>query len=147
MARIDDQTARALCAAALEARRGAYCPYSGFAVGAALLTADGAVFTGVNIENASFTPTNCAERTAFFAAIAAGHRAFRAIAVAGGRAGEEPAGFCAPCGVCRQVMREFCADDFEILLAKPGGVKRCTLGALLPESFSPADLEDRDAHA
>ena len=129
-----------LAEAALKVREKAYCPYSGFAVGAALLAKSGEVYTGVNIENAAFTPTNCAERTAFFTAIAKGEREFAAIAIAGGKAGEEPEDFCAPCGVCRQVMREFCGDEFEIILAKPGEEKVYTLKELLPQSFSPRDV-------
>lgn len=139
---IDKKTAEMLSAAALSVRAGAYCPYSGFAVGAALLCADGTVYTGVNIENAAYTPTNCAERTAFFTAAAAGHRDFLAVAIAGGKAGEAVRDFCAPCGVCRQVMCEFCGADFEILLAKEGAHRRFTLGDLLPESFSPLDLKE-----
>jgi cytidine deaminase len=107
----NEQTAERLAVLALRARETAYCPYSGFAVGAALLAKSGEIYTGVNIENAAFTPTNCAERTAFFTAIAKGERDFVAVAIAGGKAGEEPEDFCAPCGVCRQVMREFCGDD------------------------------------
>lgn len=131
----------ALVDEALDARWNAYCPYSGFAVGAALLDVNGAVWTGVNIENAAYGPTNCAERTAFFKAISEGVTEFLAIAVVGGPIGEEPAEFCAPCGVCRQVMREFCADDFRIVLAKPGEIKVYTLTELLPESFSPQNLQ------
>ena len=134
------ETARRLAALAIEARETAYCPYSGFAVGAALLAESGEIYTGGNIENAAYTPSNCAERTAFFKAGSAGERKFTAIAVAGGKAGGPPASFCAPCGVCRQVMREFCADDFKIILAKAGGMELYTLAALLPESFSPDDL-------
>ena len=135
---------RRLADAALQARENAYCPYSGFAVGAALLTADGKLYTGVNIENAAFGPTNCAERTAFFTAVAAGERDFTAIAIAGGKAGEAPKDFCAPCGVCRQVMREFCRDDFQIILAKPDAVRVYTLKELLPESFSPDNLNGQE---
>ena len=113
-----NEVIKKLSEAALDVREKAYCPYSGFAVGAALL-ASGEIYTGVNIENAAFTPTNCAERTAFFTAVAKGERDFVAVAIAGGKAGEEPEDFCAPCGVCRQVMREF-ARTFEIILAKPG---------------------------
>ena len=131
----------ALVHEALEARWNAYCPYSGFAVGAALLDADGKIWTGVNIENAAYGPTNCAERTAFFKAISEGVTEFLAIAVVGGPMGEEPDDFCAPCGVCRQVMREFCADDFKIILSKPGEMKAYTLTELLPESFSPRNLQ------
>ena len=133
-----------LAEAALHARENAYCPYSGFAVGAALLTGDGKLYTGVNIENAAFGPTNCAERTAFFTAVAAGERDFAAIAIAGGKAGEAPKDFCAPCGVCRQVMREFCRDDFKIVLAKPDAVRVFTLKELLPESFSPDNLNGQE---
>ena len=133
-----------LAEAALQARENAYCPYSGFAVGAALLTGDGKIYTGVNIENAAFGPTNCAERTAFFTAVTAGERDFAAIAIAGGKAGEAPKDFCAPCGVCRQVMREFCRDDFKIILAKPCAVRVFTLKELLPESFSPDNLNGQE---
>lgn len=97
----------ALAQRAKEARKNAYTPYSGFAVGAALLCKDGSVYAGCNIENAGFTATCCAERTAFFRAVNDGKRQFSAIAIAGGKAGEEPTQFCAPCGVCRQVMAEF----------------------------------------
>ena len=100
-----NEVIKKLSEAALDVRKKAYCPYSGFAVGAALLAKSGEIYTGVNIENAAFTPTNCAERTAFFTAIAKGERDFVAVAIAGGKAGEEPEDFCAPCGVCRQVMR------------------------------------------
>ncbi len=124
---------------AIEARKRAYAPYSGFLVGAALLTADGRVFTGCNIENAAFTPTNCAERTAFFKAVSEGVRAFEAIAVVGGK-GEEPSEFCAPCGVCRQVMAEFCAPDFRIILGNENNQTVYTLSDLLPASFSKSDL-------
>jgi cytidine deaminase len=124
---------------AIEARKRAYAPYSGFSVGAALLTADGRVFTGCNIENAAFTPTNCAERTAFFKAVSEGVRAFEAIAVVGGK-GEEPSEFCAPCGVCRQVMAEFCSPDFRIVLGNEKNQTVYTLSELLPASFSKSDL-------
>lgn len=130
--------------AALKARESAYCPYSGFAVGAALLDENGRIWDGVNIENAAYGPSNCAERTAFFKAVSEGVRAFKAIAIAGGKAGEEPKDFCAPCGVCRQVIREFCGDDFQIILAKPGAVRVYTLSELLPESFSPANLQEQE---
>ena len=92
----------------------AYAPYSGFQVGAALLAESGAVYLGCNIENSSYSPTICAERTAFAKAVSEGERAFIAIAVVGGKEGT-CSGFCPPCGVCRQVMREFCFDDFRIL--------------------------------
>ena len=129
-----------LCKAAIDAMKNAYVPYSGYRVGAALMTEDGKLFTGCNIENAAYPATNCAERTAFFTAIAKGERDFVAVAIAGGKAGEEPKDFCAPCGVCRQVMREFCGDAFVIILAKPGEEKVYTLKDLLPQSFSPRDV-------
>jgi cytidine deaminase len=125
---------------AVKARKQAYAPYSGFFVGAALLTKDGKVYTGCNIENASYTPTNCAERTAFFKAVSEGERAFEAIAVVGGK-GEEPSELCAPCGVCRQVMTEFCNKDFRVLLGTPEKFKAYTLEALFPLSFGKDDLK------
>ena len=130
-----------LLAAAAKARESAYAPYSGFKVGAALLCADGSVYTGCNIENAAYTPTVCAERVAFFKAVSDGKREFKAIAVAGGRAGDK-ASAVTPCGVCRQVMAEFCGKDFLIYSAEDGadGRTEYTLGELLPESFGPEDL-------
>ena len=125
---------------ALAARQNAYCPYSGFAVGAALLCTNGTVYTGCNIECASLSPGNCAERTAMFRAVADGQRQFTAIAVAGGPAGKEPSSFCAPCGVCRQVMREFCAPNFEVILYDGREQKRMTLEELLPMAFGPDTL-------
>ena len=126
---------RELMNLAIEARKNAYAPYSGFFVGAALLTADGRIFTGCNIENASYTPTNCAERTAFFKAVSEGERAFSAIAIAGGK-GETPDAICAPCGVCRQVMAEFCTPDFRVILGDGERQSVYTLRDLLPLSFS-----------
>jgi cytidine deaminase len=125
-----------------EARQNAYAPYSGFRVGAALLGASGRVYLGCNIENAAYTPTNCAERTAFFKAVSEGERQFSAIAIVGGRE-DRPAELCAPCGVCRQVMAEFCDPDFRILLGNSDGIHACTLGELLPLSFSPRDLQPK----
>ena len=124
---------------AKEAMTHAYAPYSGFQVGAALLCADGTVYQGCNIENASYGPTNCAERTAFFKAVYDGHRDFTAIAVCGGKDGEITGAF-PPCGVCRQVMREFCDDGFVLVFTDGKEVRKLTLGELLPYSFSPADL-------
>ncbi len=113
----------------------AYTPYSGYKVGAALLCADGTVYTGCNIENAAFSPTVCAERTAIFKAVSEGKRDFTAIAICGGKDGILT-GFFPPCGVCRQVIREFCTDDFVIYLAGAEGKYRTyTLAELLPESF------------
>lgn len=120
---------------AKEAMGHAYVPYSGYKVGAALLCADGTVYRGCNIENASFTPTVCAERSAFFKAVYEGHRDFVAIAVCGGKDGVITGQF-PPCGVCRQVMREFCDDDFTVYLAGAGGAyETVTLAQLLPHSF------------
>ena len=121
-----------------EARAHSYAPYSKYNVGAALLTADGQVYQGCNIENAGFTPTNCAERTAFFKAVYDGHRAFRAIAIIA--TGEEM-GF--PCGVCRQVMAEFCDKDFIIITANRDRTKVdvSDFETLLPHSFGPKDLD------
>lgn len=127
---------------AIEAREHAYAPYSGFAVGAALLTKNGKVYQGCNIENSSYGATNCAERTAFFTAVYQGEREFEAIAIVGGKAGEPIHELCAPCGICRQVIREFCKDDFKIILSKGDGtVLESTLTNLLPLSFSKEDLE------
>ncbi len=134
--------ASALCRKALEMRTYSYVPYSHFRVGAALLCEDGTVYGGCNIENAAYTPTNCAERTAFFKAVSEGKRSFLAIAIAGGPEGAEKLDYCPPCGVCRQVMREFCGADFEILLAiSPTEWRTYTLQELLPESFGPDNLE------
>ena len=121
------------------AREHAYAPYSHFCVGAALLTASGKVYTGCNVENAAFTPTNCAERTAFFKAVSEGEREFVAIAVTGGKAGDAPR-FCAPCGVCRQVMLEFCGGDFRVLLGNAAAFEAFTLDALVPHSFGAEDM-------
>ena len=113
-----------------------YAPYSHFHVGAALLAKDGTVFTGCNIENAAYGPSNCAERTAVFKAVSEGVYDFEAIAVVGGP-NAEIQDYCPPCGVCRQVLAEFCKKDFKIILAKsPEEYKIFTLGELLPESFS-----------
>lgn len=126
---------------ALEAREKAYAPYSSFAVGAALLCGDGEIFTGCNIENSAFSPTVCAERTAIFKAVSEGKRDFVKIAVVGGKADKEPENYCPPCGVCRQVMKEFCSADFEIIIAKsPDDYKVKTLCELLPESFDKREV-------
>ena len=131
-----------LITAALEARRHAYAPYSNFRVGAALLCSDGRVFKGCNIENAAFSPSMCAERVAFAKAVSEDCKDFCAIAITGGSADKESTDFCTPCGVCRQVMREFCKPDFKIVCAKTdekGKIlekKVFTLAELLPDSFS-----------
>lgn len=125
---------------ALAAREKSYCPYSGFAVGAALLAADGTIYTGANIESASFTPTVCAERVAMFTAVHKGERNFTALAVVGGKSGAEVSAYCAPCGVCRQVLSEFCAPDFPVILFDGKSSKVIPLSTLLPAGFGKADL-------
>ena len=121
---------------AIAAREFAYAPYSNFCVGAALLTKSGKIYTGCNVENAGYSATNCAERTAFFKAVSEGEREFAAIAIVGGPRGPLTE-YCSPCGVCRQVMAEFCKADFEILLAKDTeNWKSYTLEQLLPERFT-----------
>lgn len=133
-----DKEKRTLIEAALGARRYSYAPYSDFRVGAALLAADGRVFTGCNVENASYGVTNCAERTAVFKAVSEGARDFAAIAIAGGPGEGLPAEFAAPCGVCRQVLLEFCeAESFLILLGKGDLTwEEYTLAELMPLGFS-----------
>lgn len=118
-----------------------YTPYSGFKVGASLLTQNGKLYTGCNIENAAYTPTNCAERTAFFKAVSEGEREFQAICIVGGKDGVLTE-YTAPCGVCRQVMMEFCQPDaFWIILAtSEEQYKIVTLKQLLPLGFGPANL-------
>lgn len=130
-----------LAQAAEQAREASYCPYSGFAVGAALLTEEGEIFTGANIESSSYTPTVCAERVAFFTAVHKGERDFHAIAIVGGKAGEPLTDFCPPCGVCRQVMAEFASADFEIILYNGKDIKIYTLAEIFPESFTKDNLK------
>lgn len=127
---------------ALEARQRAYTPYSHFKVGAALLTKEGKVYQGCNIENAAYTPSNCAERTAFFKAVSEGDYNFAAIAIVGGAEDAKELELCTPCGVCRQIMMEFCDyNEFEIILAKnPEEYKVMSLEELLPMGFGPANL-------
>lgn len=131
-------TDQKLCRCAIEAKKFSYSPYSRFRVGAALLCADGAVYEGCNIENAAFTPTNCAERTAFFKAISEGKKAFCAIAISG-----DADDYLFPCGVCRQVMLEFCdPKTFRILLVKPDGAyKEYTLSELMPGAFTKEEMQ------
>ena len=134
-------TREALCAAAIEAMGKAYAPYSGYQVGAALLTADGKVYTGCNIENASYTPTVCAERTAIFKAVSEGEREFAMLAVCGGKDGVITGAF-PPCGVCRQVMAEFCAKEMPILLVTgTDSHNAVSLGELLPYAFDTNYIE------
>lgn len=128
---------------AQKARTFAYTPYSHFAVGAALLCEDGSIVTGCNVENAAYSPGNCAERTAVFKAVSEGKRSFLAIAVVGAKEGLAPEGdtICSPCGVCRQVLREFCdVGTFRVYLTNGDQVLCYTLEELLPLSFGPANL-------
>ncbi len=128
---------------AKKARLMAYAPYSKFKVGAALLTKSGKVYHGCNIENAAYTPTNCAERTAFFKAVSEGETEFEKIAVVGAMEGREADNICSPCGVCRQVMMEFCnPKTFKIILANgKGNILVSSLDEILPYGFGPKDLE------
>lgn len=123
---------------AIEARQNAYAPYSGFKVGAALLTDKGKIYKGCNIENAAYGLCNCAERTAFFKAISDGERKFAAIAICGEGNGE-----CFPCGACRQVMEEFCCSDFVIVLCDNGALKTYSLDDLLPHAFCAKNISDQ----
>ena len=132
-------TDRELIDIALCAMKNAYAPYSHCLVGAALLCDDGSVYSGCNIENASFGATNCAERTAIFKAVSDGKRKFTAVAVVGGRDGEVTEAF-PPCGICRQVMAEFCGADFEILLYDGKSIVTRTLGEIFFDAFDKANL-------
>ena len=142
--RIDRKISESLIREALAARKMAYTPYSHFQVGAALLCPDGSIYRGCNVENAAYTPTNCAERTAFFKAVSEGQRNFTAIAIVGGPEGSSLTGrgYCAPCGVCRQVMMEFCSPaQFVVILARsPEDYREYLLEELLPMGFGPGDL-------
>lgn len=136
-----DIPVKELIRSALEARKKAYAPYSGYAVGAAVLTNELRIYTGCNIENASYTPTICAERTAIAKAVSEGWRKLKAIAVAGGEKGENINQYAFPCGVCRQVLREFADEQFVVIVAKSeSDYKIYKLSELLPESFGPENL-------
>ncbi len=124
---------------ATQARENAYAPYSHFKVGAALLTESGKVYTGCNIENASYGETVCAERTAFFKAVSEGEKGFSKIAVVGGKHGENTV-ISYPCGACRQVMSEFCGENFKIILKDENEIREYTLKEILPFSFSSSVL-------
>ena len=125
---------------ALSMRERSYCPYSGFSVGAALLTGEGKIYGGCNIENASYSVTLCAERTAIAKAVSEGERNFTAIAIAGGK-DTVPDGYSFPCGTCRQYMREFCGSSFIVIVARSAqDYKIFTLRDLLPNSFGPENL-------
>lgn len=139
--KLDETIVRMLTEEAYQAQKKAYVPYSGFMVGAALLAKNGTVYKGCNIENASFSPTNCAERTAFFKAVSEGVKEFDAIAIVGNKRGEK-GDICPPCGVCRQVMAEFCdPDEFQVILAAEDKNAVYTLRELLPLGFTKKDLE------
>ena len=126
---------------ALEAREHAYVPYSHYAVGAALLSADGQVIQGGNIENASYGATNCAERTAVFQAVAQGMRKFRAIAISGGMEGRQPEDYAYPCGICRQVLQEFAEENFKVIVAKNvEDFQEYDLKELLPLGFGGGSI-------
>ena len=129
-----------LCALANEAREASYCPYSGYSVGAALLTSTGKIYLGANIENASFSPTICAERVAFFKAINEGERDFVAIAIAGGEVGKPAKTDFPPCGVCRQVMGEFCSPNFTVIWGNSEKITVKDLGEILPYGFDKSSL-------
>ncbi|MDE5802014.1 MAG: cytidine deaminase [Lachnospiraceae bacterium] len=130
-----------LIKAALAARERAYIPYSGYAVGAAVLMESNRIYTGCNVENASYGATNCAERTALFKAVSEGERKCMAIAIAGGKEGKEPVDYAHPCGICRQVMREFGGEDLIVLVAKSeDDYREYTLKELLPYGFGGENL-------
>lgn len=133
---MEEKKIQELIGIAQKQRQFSYAPYSGFCVGAALLAGNGAVYTGCNIENGAYSPSNCAERTAIFKAVSEGVKDFRAICIVGGKGCKTPEEFCPPCGVCRQVMLEFCGPDFEIILAvDPEHYKVYTLEKLAPMGF------------
>lgn len=134
-------TDRELLDRAIAARKNAYTPYSHFQVGAALLAADGTVYPGCNLENAAFSPTICAERAAIASAVSRGVREFTAIAIVGGREGEGLSPHCAPCGVCRQVLAEFCTPDARVILGDEAHLEVYALSDLLPLSFTRKSME------
>ena len=125
---------------AVEAREMAYAPYSNFRVGAALVGKSGKLYKGCNVENAAYSLTNCAERTALFKAVSEGEREFTAIAIVGGM-GETINDFCAPCGVCRQALAEFCGPDFRVVLGTPDNPQAFAFKDVLPYVFTKKDLE------
>lgn len=132
-----------LVKAAFDAMQKAYAPYSCYKVGAALLSKSGAVYSGCNVENAAYGPTNCAERTAFFKAVSEGEREFTKIAIVGGKDGVVTDLFM-PCGVCRQVMAEFCDGDFEIIVARStDDFSVFMLSELLPFGFSKSNITEQ----
>lgn len=141
----NNEMERELLSKAIKARESAYCPYSHYSVGAALLAKSGKIYIGCNIESASYTPSNCAERTAIFKAVSDGEREFEAIAVVGGKEGEKINGLFPPCGVCRQVMMEFCnPKTFQVILGENENswIKK-TLEEILPYGFGPNNLKQK----
>lgn len=131
-----------LCKVAIDAMKNSYAPYSNYTVGAALLTGSGKIYTGCNIENAAYSPSVCAERVAFFNAISSGEKDFVSIAVAGGKNGNVVGSF-PPCGVCRQVMAEFCAQEFNVFIVTGSDTyKKYSLFELLPEAFTPKNISE-----
>lgn len=132
-------TDKELIELAIKERELAYAPYSNHKVGAALVGKSGKIYTGCNVENAAYSPTNCAERTAVFKAVSEGEREFTAIAIVGG-VGDKLSELCAPCGVCRQVLSEFCTTDLRIVMGTPNNITVSTLGDILPYSFGKSDL-------
>lgn len=141
---LNESRKRELITVAMEQLKYAYTLYSNFKVGAVLVTKGGKIYTGCNIENAAYTPTNCAERTAFFKAVSEGEREFKAIIIVGGKDGVVT-DYTAPCGVCRQVMMEFCnPNEFKIIIAKnENDYKEYSLKELLPMGFGPDNLEEK----
>ncbi|MDE7044411.1 MAG: cytidine deaminase [Acetatifactor sp.] len=139
---MSDQEKRELIQKALEARRMAYAPYSHYLVGAALLTEDGSIYQGGNIENASYGATNCAERTAVFKAVSEGKRRIRAMAVTGGMEDTEPSDYAYPCGICRQVLQEFGTEDMQLIIAKSiTDYREFSLKELLPFGFGGESIK------
>lgn len=139
---MDKELIEKMIGSAIAQLKFSYAPYSHFKVGASLLTESGKLYTGCNIENAAYTPSNCAERTAFFKAVSEGERTFKAICIVGGKDGVLSE-YTAPCGVCRQVMMEFCLPDtFKVILAiNKEKYKIHTLKEIMPFGFGPANLE------
>jgi homotetrameric cytidine deaminase len=141
---LSQDTIQTLIMNAEKVRAKAYAPYSHYAVGAALLTEDNTIFTGCNVENASYGATICAERNAIHTAIAAGYRRFQAIAIVGGNTNAPITQYAYPCGICRQVMTEFAPPNFKIIIAKtPTDFQLYTLEDLLPQTFTPPDTAPR----
>lgn len=143
---MDELAIKSLIRQALAARERSFCPISDFAVGAALLTEEGKVYPGCNIEVGGMSPSNCAERTAIFKAVSEGELNFRAIAVVGGPRGKAPAGLCPPCGVCRQVVAQFCdLERFQVIVAvDEEQYRRYTLAQLLPDAFQRKDYLEKE---